>query len=677
MDKSGGEIAGSAKPSYDGAGAGAGNDRLSALPDLHQIPRPTRAWRCRLLIAYTFGLVNLAIHSESLLQEEVKNMFGLRQLIIHALTLKELKLVDCFAWTQPVADISAPQLESLHWRDLQHGSATNHAFLRLLERFQAIDTLQISLIYPKHIGNFQYLMDDIMAFPRLEGLAIYLKNEDHAFGATVFNVLRMCTGLVRFALVLDSDIDLEIWTSLRKPAICSPHGARPDKGLVPRTFCARRPCLLASVPKLAEACLIVRDALGLVNLAIHSESLLQVELRHLVELQQLIIDAPALKELKLPNNCFAQNQHTTDVSAPQLVSLELSDPYVPSSIQLGNMELLQRLATIFFLVYGPEGFPINHTILELLTRFRGIQDLTLNLAFPRVSGKKASELNHVHGISVIGHDQYLMEDITIIPRISFLTLVVMNYGHAFGASLFHVLKKCTGLRSLSLHFEVILEEPFACRSGCICDQPINWKTNKLLLGCLQEVEITNMNGADHEVQAQVHAQIQAQAQEMFSYFQAQFAAICHSPFRHGLLVLPFLPRRCLGQRGRMLRLGLWLGCTTWIYRQLIRFSHQYPHPLIHDLCFVDYMCRLWGGPFPSVIPNTLGKGGGAFPSGKAFLPPSAAVRQFSVPECRIYTREKLFRVPDKRHSGKVVFAVNFVSECYIHGDDPKLLCLLR
>ncbi|TVU40478.1 hypothetical protein EJB05_13944, partial [Eragrostis curvula] len=128
-------------------------------------------------------------------------------------------------------------------------------------------------------------------------------------------------------------------------------------------------------------------------------------------------------------------------STPQLVSLELSDPYVPSSIQLGNMELLQRLATSFFLVYGPEGFPINHTILELLTRFRGIQDLTLNLAFPRV----------------IGHDQYLMEDITIIPRISFLTLVVMNYGHAFGASLFHVLKKCTGLRSLSLHFEVILE----------------------------------------------------------------------------------------------------------------------------------------------------------------------------------------------------------------------------
>ncbi|TVU40444.1 hypothetical protein EJB05_13909 [Eragrostis curvula] len=216
--------------------------------------------------------------------------------------------------------------------------------------------------------------------------------------------------------------------------------------------------------------LIVRDAIGLLNLAIHSESLLQVELRHLIGLQQLIINAPVPKELKLPNNHFAQNQHTADLSAPQLVSLELSDPYVPSSIQLGNMPLLQRLTTSFFLVYGPEGFPSNYTILELLTRFWGIQDLTLNLAFPKV----------------IGNDQYLMEDITMIPRISFLTLVVMNYGHAFGGSLLHVLKNCIGLRSLSLHFEGIQEEQFACPSGCICDQPINWKTDKLLLNCLQK-----------------------------------------------------------------------------------------------------------------------------------------------------------------------------------------------
>ncbi|TVU33845.1 hypothetical protein EJB05_15657, partial [Eragrostis curvula] len=44
--------------------------------------------------------------------------------------------------------------------------------------------------------------------------------------------------------------------------------------------------------------------------------------------------------------------------------------------------------------------------------------------------------------------------------------------------------------------------------------------------------------------------------------------------------------RCLGQRVRMLGLGLCL-CKTWIYRrQFGIFSHQHPHPLIHDFCFV-------------------------------------------------------------------------------------------
>ncbi|TVU49921.1 hypothetical protein EJB05_01263, partial [Eragrostis curvula] len=73
---------------------------------------------------------------------------------------------------------------------------------------------------------------------------------------------------------------------------------------------------------------------------------------------------------------------------------------------------------------------------------------------------------------------------------------------------------------------------------------------------------------EQRVQAQVQAQMQAQVQDMFSYFQAQFEAIGHPcrHIRHGLLVLLFLLRRCLGQRVRILRLGLRL-CKTWIYRR--------------------------------------------------------------------------------------------------------------
>lgn len=49
-----------------------------------------------------------------------------------------------------------------------------------------------------------------MVLPRLEGLAVHLRNEGHAFGASVSHVLKMCTGLVKFALVLRPDTDLEV-----------------------------------------------------------------------------------------------------------------------------------------------------------------------------------------------------------------------------------------------------------------------------------------------------------------------------------------------------------------------------------------------------------------------------------------------------------------------------------
>jgi hypothetical protein len=36
----------------------------------------------------------------------------------------------------------------------------------------------------------------------------------------------------------------------------------------------------------------------------------------------------------------------------------------------------------------------------------------------------------------------------MLPQIKFLTLAVSNEGHAFGASSFHLLRMCTGLRRL-------------------------------------------------------------------------------------------------------------------------------------------------------------------------------------------------------------------------------------
>jgi hypothetical protein len=48
--------------------------------------------------------------------------------------------------------------------------------------------------------------------------------------------------------------------------------------------------------------------------------------------------------------------------------------------------------------------------------------------------------------------QYLLGDITVLPQVMFLHLDILNEGHAFGASLFNVLRMCSGLRRLSLEF---------------------------------------------------------------------------------------------------------------------------------------------------------------------------------------------------------------------------------
>ena len=46
--------------------------------------------------------------------------------------------------------------------------------------------------------------------------------------------------------------------------------------------------------------------------------------------------------------------------------------------------------------------------------------------------------------------QYLMEDMRTLPKVRTLHLIVMPFGHSYGASLFHILRVCTGVRKLVL-----------------------------------------------------------------------------------------------------------------------------------------------------------------------------------------------------------------------------------
>ncbi|CAL5091960.1 unnamed protein product [Urochloa decumbens] len=232
--------------------------------------------------------------------------------------------------------------------------------------------------------------------------------------------------------------------------------------------------------------LTVEYARGLPNLTISSESLLEVKLWHLNGLQRLTVVAPELKKLKLAN-CFAGRRPVADISAPQLVVLMWWDTYDRSSVHFGDLPQLKRLTAHGFYVYGRHGYEsaTNRAFVSFLERFQAIHYLHIALTYPMY----------------IGDSQCLMENLTVLPRLKTLVLFLQNKGHAFGPSLFHVLRKCTGLKRLGLSFypNSELEAQSACPSGCVCDQPSNWKTEEVTLKRLREVRIIDLEGTDHEV----------------------------------------------------------------------------------------------------------------------------------------------------------------------------------
>ncbi|CAN6180929.1 unnamed protein product [Urochloa humidicola] len=255
----------------------------------------------------------------------------------------------------------------------------------------------------------------------------------------------------------------------------------------------RSPCELGDVvswpwcPFLKK--LQVQDSRGLQNLSIHSESLLLVKLKALRRLSKLIIETPILQELTVSKIFVHENEPLAKISAPELVSLEWNEVYDPRYVHLGDLGQVQWLTTSSFVVYGPHGYrDANQQCLRLLQQFQALYSLILTLVY----WQNRQDINEF---------QYLMGDMAMLPQIRFLHLSVFNQGHAFGASSFHLLRMCTGLRELSigLHGSGNLGAQSTCPSGCICDQPVSWKTEGLQLNHLESVEIFDLRGAEYEV----------------------------------------------------------------------------------------------------------------------------------------------------------------------------------
>ncbi|KAL6839430.1 hypothetical protein ACP4OV_030700 [Aristida adscensionis] len=231
--------------------------------------------------------------------------------------------------------------------------------------------------------------------------------------------------------------------------------------------------------------LTIHDARGMESLTVRSECLLEIELSRLSGLRHLTIVAPALKQLRV-GQCSSPHLPAANISAPQLKLLEIN-LLNPCSVHLGNMEHehLQRLGTLIFIVYADgEDSRYNHACQSILRRFKAVEDLSLSLFYH----------DDIDGY------QYMMDDMTMFPEITFLHLTIIASGHAFGASLFHVLRMCSGIRRLNLELVIPTKHgDYICPSGCICGQQPNWEDEALLLNHLQEVEITRFRGSEHEL----------------------------------------------------------------------------------------------------------------------------------------------------------------------------------
>ncbi|XP_051178195.1 uncharacterized protein [Lolium perenne] len=249
----------------------------------------------------------------------------------------------------------------------------------------------------------------------------------------------------------------------------------------------------------------LRNLKGFNRLTIHSESLLKMELSDLRNHQLLTVTAPSLEELTL-SSCIlgghGMSLLVSSISAPQLLVLKWKkNTWHPKYVELGEMTHLHCLDIDVFLQYGTDDFMddtdflmdddigflmddvimYNTDTLMLLQRFKVIHKLNLRVDY----------------LPCMRVNEYLMEDITRLPDITFLSIVITAHAHSFGACLFHVLRMCTGVRKLALDTPGHFDE--ACPSDCPCGQPPNWKSEELMLDCLQEAEISNLRGTEHEL----------------------------------------------------------------------------------------------------------------------------------------------------------------------------------
>ncbi|CAM0954254.1 unnamed protein product [Alopecurus aequalis] len=220
--------------------------------------------------------------------------------------------------------------------------------------------------------------------------------------------------------------------------------------------------------------LTVRGARGVRDLAISSESLVTVMLAHPRGLRRLMVVAPMLEHFYF-SAYNKKKKLTVNIDAPRLGQLKWSGRFEASFLQRAH---LQQLDTSLC-VYGRYGFLNPHY--SILFRHFEVVSLHLLVMLPP---------NNVNFY------ECWMDGITFLPDVKNLFLSVASRAHAFGASVFHLLRLCAGIRSLKLKLIHLEGE---CPLDCTCDQLNGWESENIILNLLGEAEICGIKGLEHEV----------------------------------------------------------------------------------------------------------------------------------------------------------------------------------
>ncbi|KAL6880691.1 hypothetical protein ACP4OV_012256 [Aristida adscensionis] len=171
-------------------------------------------------------------------------------LTVVAPMLRSLSIWCCFGGRQPVANISAPALKKLLWRDMYDPNSVhlgqladlevlgsfiivvygepdypyNWDSVMLLQRFQKIPLLDLLISYPDDLANLQYLMGTVTSLPDTDVLQLGLSTRGHTFGHCVFHLLRISTRIRGLKLEFRGQIKFDIDETNRLPAetACTP-----------------------------------------------------------------------------------------------------------------------------------------------------------------------------------------------------------------------------------------------------------------------------------------------------------------------------------------------------------------------------------------------------------------------------------------------------------------------